>query len=231
MNSAEILLAGSDITLPQLEAIELEAMPVYEQVLCLAAILKNCHSDDILPALKKRQAGLNSLAAHSLNLADAQKPIMNKISIAHGGTAPYKVWLHAYSETEQSADHKPVYVERFHNHRHGLASLILRGGYTADEYRLKDPKNHQPWAGDFSLEEWSDLQNSLMLQTAIYRPGDVMYIHPDETHRLRGILPGTKTFVLETPVIRNYSVGFTNKAAHIIIPDMVRVREQSFEFE
>lgn len=230
MNSAEKLLSGSTISLPQLEELDLTTMPVYEQVSRYAEILTDCDHDDILPALRARQAQLQPIAAHALYLAGGVKPFMNNFSIALGDNARYKVWLHAYSENQRSSDGERVYVEQFHNHRHGIASLIIKGGYTADEYRIEDPENHIALGGDVSLEEWTEFQSSLVLQTVTYKPGDVMEIHPDETHRLRELVPGSRTFALETPTTRNFSVVYDDAGAQALrlVHDMAAMRSEMF---
>lgn len=201
---------------------------------------------------RDRLARDNPVAAHGLALATAQKAgCVTKYLVAHGGVSAddrstgYKGWFHAYtgsgaqgpgiepympgalSEHPAVSGHNegpplPI-AENNHNHRHGLVSLILRGGYSAEERRFPDPDaQHELVPASTDLAGWTAHTQHLENEYVTYRPGDCMSMHPDEGHRLYDILPGTVTVVLETPSVRNYSIQFDGDwQAQIQIPGYV----------
>lgn len=251
MNTAEQLFAGSDATLPLLEACNLGELFVDEQLMCFEGILKTISGPaELFKAIRERDDRLrysNPAAYHLLGLATAYKGNMTKYLLAAGGEATdvsgngYKVWINKYdvrpgesqSDLLLGPDNRP-YVERVHNHRFGLASLNVGPkdtGYGARMFLRQNKENYQAQAGR-TTEEWSQfVADGTQRVEETFKPGDVWSMHHDEAHRLQDIRPGTITLVMETGSARDFSVQFDDEGtvAEKIIPGWVDRRGSAFD--
>jgi hypothetical protein len=100
----------------------------------------------------------------------------------------YRVWLHQY---KPQRERRNGYAEVPHNHRYSLASLIVLGGLVHHSFERTEH-------GLLELEG----------ERQAYSQGDVYTLEWQRVHRLSGLLDGTVTLVVESPVVRNFSEAF-----------------------
>ena len=105
----------------------------------------------------------------------------------------YRVWLHQYkSRSERHNGHAVVP----HNHRYSLASLIVLGGLVHHFFERTDD-------GLFELEN----------ERQSYSQGDVYTLEWQRVHKLSGLIDGTVTLVVESPVVRHFSEAFYDQSS------------------
>jgi hypothetical protein len=107
----------------------------------------------------------------------------------------FTIWLHDY---KPESERRHGYAEVAHDHRYDLASVILAGGYTAEELEANDDGSVVPVA------------------SARFDVGDVMRLGADAIHRLTAIDEGTITLMVEGEPKRHSSTAY--------YPDEPRVR-------
>jgi hypothetical protein len=100
----------------------------------------------------------------------------------------FKIWLHQY---KLQCDRRTGYAEVPHNHRHSLASVILRGGFV----------HHLFERVDGGLEELADERRS-------YTTGSAYAVAWQRLHMLDKLAEHTVTLVVESPVVRHFSEAF-----------------------
>jgi hypothetical protein len=110
--------------------------------------------------------------------------------LVHRETQPhFTVWLHEYkSELKRTAG----YAEVPHDHRYNIASLIMRGGYTAVAWEKAKR------SGGLLAEGWRET----------YSQHDIMALTHDKIHSLAQIEPGTLTLLIEGPPIKGFSSAY-----------------------
>lgn len=178
--------------------------------------------DEVKEAAAGRRHSINIDDAFILEAASAERPLIYKHCIALGNTAnAAKIWVHEYRpESWMTVDNKR-HIEHYHNHRVGLGSIILRGGYVADEFRYPGMLPEKTMDSPI-YPDWGPKQQGLVPQTVEYTEGSVMCIHPDEIHRLRNIQPNTVTLVVDTPKVRDFAFTYSEDGHQAVqmFPDM-----------
>ena len=219
--SAEMaLLGGTDRTSPLLEEIDW-SQPLGSTLGTIRDVFETASPDGLKRAIAQRRHNVSAEDARTLEAASAERPLTLKHCVALGSVAnPTKLWVHQYRPEAWSENAGGRYIERFHNHRGGIVSYILSGGYTADEFRYPVIPEEPMASKDFDV--WGPARQGLLSKEVTYREGDVMWLHPDEMHRLRDIQPGTVTLMAETPRTRDYSFVFDSEGQYPVVmyPDM-----------
>lgn len=104
----------------------------------------------------------------------------------------YRVWLHQY---KSRGERHNGYAEVPHNHRYSLASLIVLGGLVHHFFERTDN-------GLLELEK----------ERQSYTPGNVYTLEWQRVHKLSGLIDGTVTLVVESPVVRHFSEAFYDES-------------------
>lgn len=216
------LFAGTELGLPYMEARLDWGVPEPELILAMGGLLACCNPAEVRQAIKDRIQGVAKTAAGIiLSNSSVVKPKIRKHCLAQGDEkAPYRVWLHEYYNTGGTSVAGP-YVEGRHNHRYPAASEIIRGKYTADEWR-PDACESPAEPDTTDLEAWTVYQQLLIPSAPTYTEGEVMTLPSTAIHRLRDIQPGTLTLFVELPARRSFSVAFDGPEGQAtqIIPDV-----------
>lgn len=102
-----------------------------------------------------------------------------------------RFWLHEYKPTNALSR---GYTQSIHNHRYGLTSLILAGGYCHSR---------------FDVEVFDDLSIGRLNQVMSYdlRPGDNYSLAADAFHSVTDVLDGTLSLVIQWPTQRMFSLS------------------------
>jgi hypothetical protein len=111
----------------------------------------------------------------------------------------FVLWLHEY---KTAGLRSPGYADSIHNHRYGLSSLVLSGGYTHMRFVVRrDPAEGRALVNRVAAHQLG--------------PGSTYSISADEFHRVADLVDGTVTLVVEHPAIRAYSTS-VDTAGHVL---------------
>jgi alkylated DNA repair dioxygenase AlkB len=208
---------------PLIEAIDWQAPPA-EAIMVIRDAFMQMPVEELRRVVVDRRNGLDPRQALILEAGSAERPLMLKHLLALGniGTQQYKIWANEYRATAWEEEGGNRHVERYHNHRFHLVSRMLQGGYTAEECVYDTDTMPADSMTDSQADVWGAAKQGLRHQSSLYREGDLMSLHSDEIHRLRNILPGTISLIVETPRVRNFGIVFDEAAntPQIIFPDM-----------
>lgn len=119
--------------------------------------------------------------------------------LVHRNLIPrFTLWLHEY----KSVEHRGTgYAQVPHDHRYDIVSLILTGGYTATTWHLRDAE-------------------ILVARDITYKKSDIMSLDSEKIHSLSDISPGTRTLVIEGPIIKHYSTAYSlDRKQSLVFPD------------
>jgi hypothetical protein len=111
----------------------------------------------------------------------------------HLHTVPGKafvIWLHEYKPAPLRGG---GYATSIHNHRYGLSSLVLSGGYRHLGYAVERDAR----GGVIAERTW----------TRDVRPGSCYSIDAEDFHQITDLVDGTVTLVVQHPAVRTYSTS------------------------
>jgi hypothetical protein len=124
-----------------------------------------------------------------------------KWNLHAGDHEQFAVWLHEYKPAGQRA---PGYAESVHNHRYGLTSLVLRGGYT--HLRFAVERDDHSSAGVRLIEK----------HACRLRPGSTYSLSADDFHSVADLVDGTVTVVVQHPAVRQYSTSVNTSDLRLV---------------
>lgn len=199
--------------------------PSEESILAVRGALTTVPTEELRRMVAIRRQSMNPVDAFMLEAASAERPLILKHALAIGmvDSKQYKIWANEYRPNAwQKAGGGARHVERYHNHRFHIGSIMLRGGYTADEFVYPEGQMPDGSMTDGTADTWGAGCQGLAARTRMYREGDIMSLHSDEIHRLRDIQPGTVSLIVEMPRVRDFGIVFDETATDpaIVFPDM-----------
>lgn len=208
---------------PLLADLQLEQAGVYDQIVAVKEALGRLSVPQLLADIR------DVFQERSRDHADWGNKKPTHVSHLLGKANPddqysARVWLNQYKPSD------PAKLKRFtefdHNHREGIVSLILRQGFTT--YEKRSSNRLEEIITDPSVD-WSAHYQALSRPTpAGYEQGQLMWLHPDEVHRLDKILPGTLSLCLRLPVQRSFSVYYDDQECAgnnpVVYPDIPSMR-------
>lgn len=112
---------------------------------------------------------------------------------------PVGLYLHEYKDPQEM---RSGYADSVHDHRYDFASLILRGGYTENRYKIKESSpGGAVTASVESLEQ--------------YGTGDINRVSAEVFHRIYDILPGSISFVIKLHAKKEVSTSIDLRTGEV----------------